>query len=70
MPLKDGRKKKRDMDHFLEQLKRDQAQREDRLKSRAEQGNTFPRGSWPTRPGLTQLQLFLFRWFFRHRTSL
>lgn len=38
MPLKDGRKKKRDMDNFLEQLKREQAEREERLKLRAEQG--------------------------------
>lgn len=43
MPLKDGRKKKRDMDNFLEQLKREQAEREERLKSRAEQGQ--PAGS-------------------------
>lgn len=48
MPLRDGRKKKRDMDNFLEQLKREQAEREERLRYQAERGQSgadHPRAS-------------------------
>jgi hypothetical protein len=51
MPLKDGRQKKRAMDNFLEQLKREQAEREERLKYRAEQGTPIPASLVPSAQG-------------------
>jgi len=70
-PLKDGRQKKRAMDNFLEQLKRDQAEREERLKYRAEQGKLIPlRPSSRTQLTSLYTNLLPYRWFLNYCACL